>query len=72
MKLLRRPVSASDWIPDTILHHQYGISVAESQTLLLAERLSAAIDERGETSAARRLIKSTVSRTTAPDGLTVH
>ena len=45
MKLLRRPVSASDWIPDTILRHQYGISVAKWQTFLLAKRLSAAMRE---------------------------
>ena len=41
MKLLHRPISASDWI----LRHQYGISVAESQTFFLAKRPSAAMSE---------------------------
>ena len=41
MKLLHRPISASDWI----LRHQYGISVAESQTFLLAKRPSMVMSE---------------------------
>ena len=42
------------------LRHQYGISVAESQTFLLAKRHSACSgDERGETSVVRRLNSKT-------------
>ena len=44
MKLLRRPISASDRIPDRLCH-QNGISVAESQTFLLEKRPSAAMSE---------------------------
>ena len=44
MKLLRRPISASQ-DSEQILRHQYGISVAESQTFLLAKRHSEAMSE---------------------------
>ena len=59
MKLLRRPISASQ-DSGQILRHQYGISVAESQTFLLAKRHSEAMSEEkrvtlGEPGASRRL-----------------
>ena len=45
MKLLPRPISASDQIPDKFWRHQYGIFVAELQTFLLVKRPSAAMSE---------------------------
>ena len=44
MKLLRRPISTFQ-DSGQILRHQYGISVAESQTFLLAKRHSEAMSE---------------------------
>ena len=46
MQLLRRPIIQRLWQDsEQILRHQYGISVAESQTFLLAKRSPAALSE---------------------------